>query len=273
MPAVRVRARSHTMTRVRQTPRLFTNYLQVFFDLGSTRTQWRRPEITFRMRNGYVVACPNADGARFPLYEIFADDAYHLEDLLDGVEAGDTVLDIGGQIGCFSLAVAGARPDVKVRVYEASPTSAGFIRRNVRRNGLMYQVDVRPVAMAGRAGPFTFTDSGTGSGHNGLTGLVLTNGGHQVTVEAEEFDQAVAAAQSPVRVVKMDVEGAEYDIVLSSSPASWADVRKVVMEYHPMPGRGLDDLLDWFAALGLTPTRHEHGPMPGLGVIWLSRAG
>ncbi|NHA01511.1 hypothetical protein G5V59_21585 [Nocardioides sp. W3-2-3] len=68
------------MTRVRQTPRLFRNYVQVFLDLGSTRTQWRRPEITFRMRNGYVVACPNADGARFPLYEIFADDAYHLDE-------------------------------------------------------------------------------------------------------------------------------------------------------------------------------------------------
>jgi hypothetical protein len=123
--------------------------------------------------------------------------------------------------------------------------------------------------MAGEVGMFTFVDSGDASGHNGLTapeGL-----GDEVTVPATTFDQAVKDAGGQVQIVKMDVEGAEYDIILRSDPASWAHVRKVVMEYHPVEGHSLEQLTDFFAAVGITPGRHEPGTRAGLGVMWLSR--
>lgn len=264
-----IRSVSHVGKRVRQTPALFSNFPRVYADIALAQTPWRTAEMTFRMRNGYTVVCPNADGARFPLYEIFADDAYELGELCTGVDADAAVLDVGGQIGSFSLAVARAMPQASIHVFEASPTSAEYIRRNVVGNGLQDRITVHGKALAGRPGEFTFMDSGTASGHNGLTapaGLGTT-----VTVPAESFDQAVAGAGGNVQIVKMDVEGAEYDIVLESSPSSWATVRKVVMEYHPMAGRSLEDLLKFFAAVGLEPGRHDHGTRAGLGVIWLAR--
>ena len=106
--------------------------------------------------------------------------------------------------------------------------------RNVEANGLQDRIVVHAKALAGETGTFTFVDSGTASGHNGLTapeGL-----GSEVTVPSETFDNAVKAAGGNVQIVKMDVEGAEYDILLRSDPASWTDVRKVVMEYHPVDG-------------------------------------
>jgi FkbM family methyltransferase len=265
-----MRGVSHFSKRVRQTPALFTNYPRVFADLALAETRWKPAEMVFRMRNGYTVACPNADGARFPLYEIFADDAYELDELCAGVDPTATVLDVGGQIGSFSLAVALSLPLAKVHVYEASPTSAGYIRRNVAANGLQDRIVVHSEALSAHVGDFTFRDSGDASGHNGLT-APDSIGGTTVTVRAVPFDQAVADAGGEVQIVKMDVEGAEYDIVLSSSPASWSAVRKIVMEYHPMPGRSLDDLLAFFARVGLEPVRHEPGTREGLGVIWLRR--
>jgi len=261
---------SHFSKRVRQTPALFTNYPRVFANLVLAETPWKPTEMVFRMRNGYTVTCPNADGARFPLYEIFADDAYELDELCAGVDPTATVLDVGGQIGSFSLAVALALPRARVHVYEASPTSAEFIRRNVLANGLEDRIEVHSEALSAEVGNFTFRDSGDASGHNGLT-APDSIGGTTVTVRSVPFDQAVADAGGDVQIVKMDVEGAEYDIVLRSAPASWSAVRKVVMEYHPMPGRSLDDLLAFFAGVGLTPVRHEPGTRAGLGVIWLSR--
>ena len=268
-----VRSASHLAKRVRQTPQLFRNFPAVFWDLGTHRTPLRRGEMTFRMRNGYVVHCPNANGARFPLYEIFGDDAYQIDELVDGVDPDAAVLDVGGQIGSFSLALARALPAGSIHVYEASPTSAGYIQRNVDSNGLGGRVTVHAKAMAGEPGEFTFVDSGTASGHNGLTApdWMKEQGAREVTVPAETFDAAVAATGGAVQIVKMDVEGAEYDIVLRSSPDSWADVRKVVMEYHPVDGRSLDDLLGFFAAVGLRPGRHDVGTRAGLGVIWLAR--
>jgi FkbM family methyltransferase len=265
-----IRSVNHIGKRVRQTPVLFRNFPKVYTDIALAQTRWRPAEMTFHMRNGYTVVCPNADGARFPLYEIFADDAYDMTELCAGVDPDAAVLDVGGQIGSFSLAIARELPGASIHVFEASPTSAGYVRRNVSANGLTDRITVHGVAMSGAAGEFTFVDSGTASGHNGLTAPAGL--GKTVTVPAVSFDQAVADAGNNVQIVKMDVEGAEYDIVLDSSPSSWSKVRKVVMEYHPMAGRSLEDLLKYFAAVGLEPTRHDLGSRAGLGIIWLARA-
>lgn len=259
--------------RVCQTPQLFRNFPQVFFDLGTTGTRWRRPELTFRLRNGYVVHCPNADGARFPVYEIFGDDAYEVDRLVAGVDPDATVLDVGGQIGGFSLAVARALPQGRVQVYEASPTSAAYIRRNMSANGLDDRVTVHAIALAAEEGEFTLVDTGTASGHNGMTSAawLMEQGATEVTVPARTLDQAFADAGGSVQIVKMDVEGAEYDIILGSSPESWASVRKVVMEYHPVAGRSLAELVDFFATAGLSVARDDTGERAGLGILWLTR--
>ena len=55
------------------------------------------------------------------------------------------------------------------------------------------------------------------------------------------------------------------------SPASWDSVRKVVFEYHRVPGRSEVELTRFFEALGFRTVRHESGESPGVGVIWLSR--
>lgn len=94
MPALR--STSHLTKRIRQTPGLFRNFPTVFWDLGTQRTRFARDEMTLRLRNGYRVTIPNADGARYPIYEIFADDAYGMADLTRGLSPQAAVLDIGG---------------------------------------------------------------------------------------------------------------------------------------------------------------------------------
>ena len=263
------RGTAHFTKRVRQTVSTYRNFPRVFLDLALADSRWRRDEVTYRLRNGLTVVTPNADGARFPLYEIFADDAYRIGELTSGVDSDAVVLDVGGQIGAFSMAMATAMPGATVHVYEASPTSAAYVTRNIEANGLGARVSVHAEAMTGEIGTFTFVDSGTASGHNGLTapdGL-----GSEVTVPATTFDEAVKSAGGHVQIVKMDVEGAEYDIVLESDPASWADVRRIVMEYHPVDGHSLAELTDFFAGVGIEPVRHEPGLRAGLGVMWLAR--
>jgi FkbM family methyltransferase len=264
------RGAAHILRRARQTPELFRNFPMVFIDLARAGTPWPSDEMTFRMRNGFTVVSPNADGARFPLYEVFADDGYRLDELYAGVDPDAAVLDIGGQIGSFSLATSRALPQGRIHVYEASPTSAAYVSRNISANNLDSRVTVHAKALAGEVGTFTFVDSGTASGFNGLTAPEGLGG--EVTVPCVTFDDAVKTAGGNVQVVKIDVEGAEYDIILRSDPASWVDVRRVVMEYHPMPGHTLKELTDFFASVGIMPRRHDRGTIEGLGIMWLSRS-
>lgn len=270
MPALR--SATHLTRRVRQTPTLFRNFPAVFWDLGTQRTRFARREMTLRLRNGYQVTIPNADGARYPIYEIFADDAYDMAALTSGIDADAAVLDVGGQVGCFALAAALALPRATVHVYEASPTSASYAQRNVDDNGLSARVSVHAAALAGEPGEFSLIDNGTASVLNGMT--APEGSGHEVVVPAVTFDEAVARVRADggrVQVVKMDVEGAEYDVVLASSPASWSDVRTVALEYHPVGGHGLDELLAFLGPLGFAPYHQEDGSEPGLGMIWLRR--
>jgi FkbM family methyltransferase len=251
--------------RVRQTFG-FANGARVLADLGSSLTPWRRGELTFRTRDGLTIACPNHAGARVPVYEVFAEDAYRLAGLVAELPARPVVLDIGAQIGCFSLAVAMRLPDATVHAYEASPSTARWLERNVRANGLADRVTTYAVAVSDHDGTLELADNVHGSALNGLT----STGGSLVTVPCRTFAATVAAA-GHVDLVKLDTEGSEYAIVLGSRPEEWAGVGAVVIEYHDVPGHTWSELAAFFARAGLRESAHERAS-PRQGTVWLRRS-
>lgn len=261
------------LRRVLQTPKTFTNFPQVFAGLIAGSKQ---PTLTFKMRNGVVMECPNVAGARVPVYEIFAEDAYRFSDLTAGLGDSINVIDIGGQIGCFSVGLATAHPGVRINTYEASPFSARVAQGNVARNGLSARITVHPTAISDSVGEIVLEDDGAASGLNGTHGVIGDPNAARtiemttVSVPCITFKDAVEAAGGDVALVKIDTEGAEYPIVLGSQPEDWAGVQRVVIEYHPAPGHSWSELEAFFTKAGLTSVRHE--PVDHeLGTHWLSR--
>lgn len=245
----------------------FDNGPRILVDLASSRTPWGPDRLHFRTDNGLEIECPNVPGARVPVYEVFAEDAYRLEELVQPLGPSLVALDVGSQVGCFALALARLVPGAIVHAYEASPTTANWTRENVTRNALEDRITVHAVAVGAEGGTLTMPDNGQASGLNGLT----SSDARMVTVPAVSFDAAVAEAGGQVDLVKIDTEGAEYDIVLASSPQAWDTVRAVVLEYHPVPGRSWAQLKDYFAAVGLNEWRHEPA-WEGQGTAWLRRS-
>lgn len=245
----------------------FANPGKILSDLALSTSPWRSEELTFRTKSGLVMSAPNFPGARVPLYEVFIEDAYRLPWLTGGVRPDATVLDIGGHIGCFTVAMSAAMPGATIHTYEASPFTHSWLARNVAANGLGDRVHPHHAAVSDHAGDLTFADNAHGSGLNGLTAPADAQ---QVTVPAVTFDEAVRDAGGRVDVVKMDTEGAEYDIVLPSSPKSWASVQRVAMEYHPVAGHSLAELLAFFDNVGLRV--HDRIGTGRIGMLWLERA-
>ena len=231
----------------------------------------RGGEVTFRTRSGLTIHTPNAPGARFPVYEITADDVYRIDELTTGLRPDFVAVDVGAHIGTFSATLCSRAPGATVHAYEASPSTAEWTRRNAEANGFVDRLHVHAQAVADHRGTLTFVDNGEASAHNGLTapeGL-----GAEVEVPCVTFADVHAAAGGRVDLLKSDAEGAEYGYILTSDPALWRDVQRVVMEYHPVEGHQLLDLVRFLRDVGLDLVRDEPSPdKPGLGNAWFARA-
>jgi FkbM family methyltransferase len=247
-----------------QTLTKFDNGISVLGDIV-----WRRREELTYVKDGLKVAVPNRGGARFAVYELFADDAYRLESFTRGMRDDPVVLDLGGHIGSFALAVNQVFPQARVDSYEPTPYTAGYLRRNIEQNGLGDRLRVFESAVSAHAGVLEMAIADDGSAHNGMM-LVGAPGMESIEVPSIALADAFAAAPGPVDMVKFDIEGAEYEAILESGPEIWQPVRRVVMEYHRMPGRSWADLETFFANVGLDVVRRDEHPGEQ-GMAWLSR--
>jgi FkbM family methyltransferase len=267
-PTERIRHAGHQTSndikRAVQTLTRFDNGISVLGDIV-----WRRREELTYVTNGLEVVCPNRGGARFAVYELFADDAYRLPWFTRGLRNDPVVLDLGGHIGSFSLAVSRMFPQALVDAYEPTPFTASYLRRNIERNGLDDRLRVFESAISASAGVLVMAIADDGSAHNGVM-LVGAPGMESIEVPCTTLADAFAAAPGPVDLVKFDIEGAEYEAILESGADLWCSVQRVVMEYHRMQGRSWADLEKFFASIELKVVRRDEHPGEQ-GMAWLSR--
>ncbi|HET7735958.1 MAG TPA: FkbM family methyltransferase [Nocardioidaceae bacterium] len=263
--AHRARRARHAARRVRQTVTDFDNGAALLTGMARGRLAGTPDELTFRV-DGLAVTVPNRKGARVPVYEVFAEDAYRLGWFLSGLGDAPVVVDIGGHVGCFSLAVASRLPGARVSAYEASPSTAAYLERNVAANALTGRISTHATAVGPTAGFLEFADNDGGSALNGLTS---PQGSTVIKVPCVTVAEAFDAAGGP-DLVKIDTEGAEYALVLASAPETWAAVRRVVLEYHDVPQHSWGELETFFARAGLHQVAHlpENSRQ---GTVWLSR--
>ena len=202
-----------------------------------------------------------------PVFEVFAEDAYRNGWFSAGL-TNPKVLDIGGHIGCFTVDFCRVVPDATVHAYEASPTTAGYLSRNVARNVPDGRATVFNEALSSTDGTLTLVDNAGASGLNSVNGS--PTGGTSVEVPAVRFRTALERLGGKVDVVKMDIEGGEYAVLAGSDPAEWGSVQRVVLEYHDVDGHGFSEVEQFFTAAGMHVVRHEPST-DRLGVVWFSR--
>lgn len=129
------------------------------------------------------------------------------------VDPGMTVVDVGANVGMLSLALArsvGAQG--KVYAFEAEPQFQDLLAKSFVLNGVPW-VDLRRQAVGRAAGQATFHVSPI-AGHSSLYDLPgeEASSARQITVEVVALDVALADV-SNVDLVKIDVEGAELDVL------------------------------------------------------------
>jgi FkbM family methyltransferase len=215
----------------------------------------RGGEVTrLRLRNGLEIE--SAPGALLvPLYkEIVYKDDYRLR--RDPLPRGAVVVDIGANIGMFALYAAAAHGAARVYAFEPFPESFALLRRNAERNHLAAIVPI-PLAIAGRAGSRELLLQG----RHGVHSLF---GGAGEAVRIECITLADAFARWDIQrcdFLKLDCEGAEYEILLSTPPDIYARIQRIALEYHDwITDHHHDELVRRLTAEGFAVTTRDHLP-------------
>lgn len=148
------------------------------------------------------------------------------------VAPGATVYDVGANIGFFTLLAARlAGPTGRVEAFEPLPAAADGLRRHVTLNDAQ-TVTVHEVAVGARGGRAQLMAVQEGSWSH-----LAQRGRHPDTVQVLEvdlvsIDELVAGGMSPPDFVKIDVEGAEIDVLEGMRQTVAAHEPVIVCELH-----------------------------------------
>lgn len=133
------------------------------------------------------------------------------EQLLELLSPGDTFVDIGANIGYYTvLAAQKVGPKGRVFAFEPDPESFALLQHNVERNGLS-QVVVENKAAGAEEGKLELFLSTANRGDH----RIYDPGGGRSSVEVAvvRLDDYFAKAGGPIHAMKIDTRGAECAIL------------------------------------------------------------
>ncbi len=160
------------------------------------------------------------------------------------VEPGSTVIDVGANVGYFTLLAAKlAGKEGLVLAFEPDPTSFGFLSKSIAKNNFQ-NVRIFRECISNIDGQRTLYLSATSN--RGLHSTSTDLGGVKITVPSARLDSVASMLNvSSVDLLKVDVEGGEPDVLESASHLlAEGRVKNIIMEWdHREPWMGRTDLL------------------------------
>jgi FkbM family methyltransferase len=181
------------------------------------------------------------------------------------VKAGATVLDIGANLGGYTVLLAqwvGAGG--RVHAFEPAPAARTGLIRHLVLNNVCERVVVHSEALSEREGTSRFLAVGI-QGDNRLLGA---SGAEGIEVSTTSVDNVCRMRALSPSFIKMDVEGAELDVLRGARQtiAAAGDALDIFVEMHPHLweafGYSRDDLEAELALQGLRAERLDGRPDP-----------
>jgi FkbM family methyltransferase len=200
--------------------------------------------------------------------EIWTWDDYFLTRLAGPTQG--TIVDVGAHIGAFAVRAALLFPGARVLALEPVRENFDLLEQNLRRNDCR-GVSALNVALAAASGWVdVYLNPKNTAGHS----TVLT-GVEGRRVQALSFADLFREQKlAEVHLLKVDCEGAEYEILSSEAFAALAErVKNVVFEHHAVDGQSFEALKSRMEALGFGMTSYKQGYVPDQGTALFQRGG
>ena len=204
------------------------------------------------------------DGVRFRFesreeikvfWNIFVRSNYHVD------RDARLILDAGANIGMFAVWAARVAPGARIFSVEPWPSTFERLNRHLQMNGLADRVVTENVALAGESGRRLLVGSDTESCSNRIDlDRSRSAGIHPQPIDLVECRTLEAALDrfgiDTLDLLKMDIEGSEYETLLATPPAVLRRIRTINLEYHEVAahlGHSREQLFAHLAEGGLVP--------------------
>jgi len=186
-----------------------------------TIVQLRGSELKFKVRGKMDV---------WSLKETLLDRFY--ERLGFAVQDGWTIVDIGGGIGDYTIFAAHGHNLARVTAFEPFPESYRLLQENLVLNQIR-NVQLSAQAIGSREGRLQFAAGQVDPLSRQTTLASAESAGESLSVDAIRLESVLALPNiGRIDLLKLDCEGAEYDILLNSPAAVLEKIDRIVMEYH-----------------------------------------
>ncbi len=224
MLAMREHSQAFYLWKLLLTVRNWPLYLQNRFGGGRDHAN------TYKLRNGLRITTRSFQLDRFGINEVWLDEIYNPP----GFNWNNcrTVIDVGANIGTFTLFAAAHAPEAKIYAFEPEEGTAAALQKNVDDNQLGNRITTEVKGIAGTEGERTFYVAGKCSWFGSFYKPVGES--MPVTISVTTLAQVFQKyGITQCDFLKLDCEGAEYEILYGLPEELFERIGFIALEYHP----------------------------------------
>jgi len=204
------------------------------------------------------IHAPNENGVKVAFIDLILDDCYHCNEVAKNSKAPiRTVLDIGANVGLFDLMARSTFPEARIHAYEPNPHLETYLAKQAASSNTEYFMEA--VGFEEGTVSLDFNDDSV------QTRSKVDSSGELKQIS---FKQAVDRLGGSVDLLKMDCEGAEWEIFKDTE--TWQAVKNLSMEYHLWPDHTEEELIDILNQLNFKIKSFD--PIENYGLVIASRA-
>ncbi len=185
--------------------------------------------------NDYIIHTYGSDASGYgSIYEIIMMNEYTLQNFVN--LKNKVIIDIGANTGVATIILAKQNPESIVYAFEPFPSCIDLIKKNIDANGLTNVVLIEK-GVTHKTGKETIYINDGVSGANTLycdeSGFSKECSYRKMEIETIDFNEFIDSYKiDEIEVLKIDCEGAEYDILYNNTLLKNGGIKNIVGEFH-----------------------------------------
>jgi FkbM family methyltransferase len=193
----------------------------------------KQEEVCYELRNGTKVLGRSYALDGTVLNDVWLEESYdpnHFGVAFDW-QSCRTIIDVGGNIGTFTLFAAWKAPAARIVALEPEPGNAAMWRKNVALNQLEHRTLLIEAGVGAQEGTAQLHVYDKNSGGHSL--FQFTEKSHPIPVKLHTLQHVFEEQHiQTCDFLKLDCEGGEYEALYGLKPDTLQSIRFIAVEYH-----------------------------------------